>query len=105
MSESPLSDLAVRAARAEIERDEALKKLAEAQESLRAFAMNDDESILDTLHIPAREVRDIYSVVTEWRAKGGTPRMLELITENHRLRTHSHEGVDGCPGCTEATRG
>lgn len=68
------SDLAVRCARAEIERDEALKRATQAEDMVRHLMLRDEEAMLDTLHIcgiPARSMREIIETVAEWRRAGG----------------------------------
>ena len=88
-------DLAVRAARAEIERDEAVKRAEIAEESLRAFMTKDEETMLDTLHIigiPARDLRDIYEVVGEWQRQGGRPTWLDTYRELFELRKTAGAG-------------
>lgn len=81
------ADLAVRAARAELERDAALERARKAEDLLRAFVTKDEETMLDTLHvigIPARDLRDIYTIVNEWHRAGGGPSLLELYRKTTR---------------------
>lgn len=83
------ADLAVRAARAEIERDAALERARNAERALDAVMLKDTEALLDTLRvigIPARDLRDIYSVVQEWRKNGGRPELLELYRDLSRCQ-------------------
>ena len=68
------SDLAVRVARAEIERDAALKRAEQAERTVQALMLRDEEAMLDTLHIcgiPARSMREVFETVAEWRRAGG----------------------------------
>lgn len=80
------ANLAVRAARAEIERDQAIERAKRAEESLYAILSGDKERLLDTLHIigiPARDLSDIYQIVSEWRAAGGRDAWLERWRMTH----------------------
>jgi len=97
MMDSTTSDLAVRVARAEIERDDALRKYKELSNSYMAMMQGDKEKLLDTLHIigiPARELTDIYGIVQKWERNGGSPKMLDLYRELAKLH-HELEEVRG----------
>lgn len=83
------ADLAVRAARAEIERDKALEQARILGEAYRAWTSGDKEKILDTLHIigmPARDLADIYRLEADWRKHGGSNALLERLREIDTLR-------------------
>jgi len=88
------SDLAVRAARAEMERDAALERVDQLSRSLQAFVSRDKDGMLDTLRIlgmPARDLADIYKVVDEWHKEGGRPALIEEIRERWRLKARVAE--------------
>lgn len=93
-------DLAVRAARAEIERDAALARARMAEDSLRAFVLKDEKTMLDTLHvvgIPARDLKDIYTIVAEWHREGGKQAWLE----RHRLSVAQPLNISSQPDPTQ----
>lgn len=84
------ADLAVRAARAEIERDDARRRADIAERALNAMMTKDAEAMLDTLHIlgmPARSLADIYEVVNRWRAVGGREEWLRGIRQHAEAAT------------------
>lgn len=84
-----LCDLAVRAARAEIERDALRKQLDQSQRTLSAFFSKDKQAMLDALHImgiPARDLSDIFRMEMEWRKHGGSDRRLLELREVEQLR-------------------
>lgn len=63
MSAKTEVELAIRAARAEIERDAAIKRAEFAEDMVRVHQRNDPEELLDKLHlmgIPAREVKELF---------------------------------------------
>jgi hypothetical protein len=72
-----LADLAVRVARAELERDAALEREQKAKndahrawEAYTALAAGDKDAVLRTLHIcglPAQDLADIYDILYTWR--------------------------------------
>lgn len=75
MSDLPsYNDLAVRCARLEIERDNAVSETRQLQDAHWAMMTHDEEYILDKCRlvgIPVRDLRDIFQIVGEWRAAGG----------------------------------
>lgn len=90
---SDLSDLAVRVARAEIERDEWKRKYDELSRASVAWHTQDKEKLLETLHIigiPAKDLVDIYKIEAEWRTAGGRPEWLETYRELWELREASN---------------
>lgn len=92
---SDLSDLAVRVARAEIERDDWKQKYENLSSGYYALVSNDKEKLLETLHvigIPAKDLADIYTIVGEWRKLGGRPEWLETYRELWELREASNTG-------------
>ncbi len=82
-----IAELSIRVARAEMERDAAVKRAELAEEKMnRAFDMaravtsGDKERILKTLEIigiPAQDLADIYAIEQEWHANGGNQSMLD----------------------------
>lgn len=88
-------DIAVRCARAEIERDAALERAerAEKRASLYLNRFTDPEAFAEgmtLLGIPAQEVRDIYRAVDNWRKLTPTLQarlMAEIAVENVKDRT------------------
>jgi len=86
-----LTDLAVRAARAELERDQALERAERAEEQVRQAyqRFSDPEEFAKTMTIcgiPALDVADIYRTVAEWQRQGGRPKLLDLYRELEQLR-------------------
>lgn len=66
-----LSDMAIRAARAEMERDAAIKRAEFAEDMLRVHMRNDPVEMLEKLHImgiPAKEMKDIYNAY-DWHIR------------------------------------
>jgi hypothetical protein len=86
-----LTDLAVRAARAELERDQAIAR-AEAAERQAQLANNfvaDPVKFAETMTlvgIPVADIKDIYRILNEWRKQGGRPKLLDLYRDLERLR-------------------
>ncbi len=82
-----IADLAIRVARAELERDLAIERAEKAErnaqhahQQLSAVMSGDKERMLNTLHIigiPARDLVDIYEIEQEWRKNGGSQTVLD----------------------------
>ncbi len=76
-----LADMAVRVARAEMERDAAFNREAlalasrdQVVQAYRAITSQDKEKILEIVEIigiPARDLRDIYQIENVWRKETG----------------------------------
>jgi hypothetical protein len=91
-----MADLAVRVARAEMERDAALEREAKARNAekfaWRAYASvmsRDSEKMLDSIRImdiPARDIKAICEIVTIWQQQGGNQEMLKWWNSAVMLR-------------------
>lgn len=89
-----LADMAIRVARAEMERDAALEREKNARDDARrawemadAIRGGDKEKLLKTLHIigiPAQDLADIYEIEQTWRREGGTDNLLEWWRKQRR---------------------
>lgn len=94
------AELAIRAAKAEIERDAAIERAKRAEEIAFAWSSGDTEKMLDTIHIlgiPARDLRDIYRMEADWRKAGGTAARLDELRELTTLRARFAETHNGDP--------
>lgn len=82
-----IADMAIRVARAELERDLAIGRAEKAEEEARYMSRSygdlmsgDKERILKTLHIigiPARDLADMYAIEQEWHKAGGSQAWLD----------------------------
>jgi len=82
-----IAEMAVRVARAEMERDAALEREKKAKDaellawkSAHAVIAGDREAALKTLHIigiPAQDLADIYEIEQVWRREGGSQSLLD----------------------------